>query len=132
MSISPRVHERDLSNHEDGPVAKKAKVVEAEDNTFSFSGNTSTSAKTPAGVPDELIDNLEELAEDQGSFLPPSHALLGTSPPLQTDGSSMARIMEADVGISEYIAKGVPKIDGIIKQRSVPSGLSSIRKCGAI
>jgi tRNA pseudouridine13 synthase len=51
------------------------------------------------------------------TILPPSHSLLGTAPPLQDESGAIIRLMESDVGISEYISKGVPKISGIIKQR---------------
>jgi tRNA pseudouridine13 synthase len=51
------------------------------------------------------------------TILPPSHSLLGTAPPLQDENGAIIRLMESDVGISEYIAKHVPKIGGIIKQR---------------
>jgi tRNA pseudouridine13 synthase len=49
--------------------------------------------------------------------LPPSHALLGIPLPVQQDDAPM-NFLETDVGISEYIGRGVPKIEGIIKQRS--------------
>jgi len=49
--------------------------------------------------------------------LPPSHALLGLPLPVLRDDAPM-NFMESDVGISEYIGHGVPKIEGIIKQRS--------------
>lgn len=51
------------------------------------------------------------------SLLPPSHTLLNAPPPLYTPDGSMQRIMETDVGISEYIGRDVPQIAGIIKQR---------------
>jgi tRNA pseudouridine13 synthase len=47
--------------------------------------------------------------------LPPSHSLLGIPLPVATDGPM--NFVEADVGISEYIGHGIPKIEGIIKQR---------------
>jgi len=51
------------------------------------------------------------------TILPPSHSLLGTALPQQDESGAVIRLMESDVGISEYIAKDVPKICGIIKQR---------------
>jgi tRNA pseudouridine13 synthase len=51
------------------------------------------------------------------TILPPSHSLLGTAPPLQDDNGAIIRLMESDVGISEYISKHDSKIGGIIKQR---------------
>jgi tRNA pseudouridine13 synthase len=61
----------------------------------------------------------ESVPQAEGSLLPPSHALLGTTPLQDREDVTMLRIMETDVGISEYIAKGVPQIGGIIKQRCV-------------
>ena len=59
------------------------------------------------------VYNLENL-------LPPSRELLGLppAPPIPPDGV-MHRTSETDVGISEYIGKGLPTIHGIIKQRYV-------------
>lgn len=51
------------------------------------------------------------------SLIPPSHVLLETTPPAYSEDGMLLRIMETDVGISEYIAKNTPKIGGIIKQR---------------
>jgi tRNA pseudouridine13 synthase len=67
------------------------------------------------------IHNLENL-------LPPSRELLGLPPTPHTppDGV-MHRTSEPDVGISEYIGKDLPTIQGIIKQRyGYPCILSSI------
>lgn len=56
------------------------------------------------------------------NLLPPSRELLGLppTPPIPPDGV-MHRTSEPDVGISEYIGKGLPAIQGIIKQRYVRS-----------
>ena len=51
------------------------------------------------------------------SLLPPSHAFLGAPEPVYTPDGSMQRIMETDVGISEYVGHDIPRIQGIIKQR---------------
>ncbi|KZV76135.1 tRNA pseudouridine synthase D [Peniophora sp. CONT] len=51
------------------------------------------------------------------SLIPPSHVLLETTPPAYSEDGMLLRIMETDVGISEYIAKNTPQIGGIIKQR---------------
>ena len=57
------------------------------------------------------IYNLEDL-------LPPSRELLGLPPTSQkTPDGVVHRTSEPDVGISEYIGKGLPAIQGIIKQR---------------
>jgi len=52
------------------------------------------------------------------NLLPPSRELLGLPPTshVPPDGV-MHRTSEPDVGISEYIGKGLPTIQGIIKQR---------------
>lgn len=52
-------------------------------------------------------------------ILPPSHVLLGTAEPASAPDGSLYKILETDVGISEYIARDVPQISGIIKQRYV-------------
>lgn len=49
-------------------------------------------------------------------ILPPSHALLGVPLPVAQEDAPM-NFMETDVGISEYIGRGISKIEGIIKQR---------------
>lgn len=70
------------------------------------------SATTGEGSQGQLhLYNLENL-------LPPSRELLGLPPASQIppDGV-MHRTSEPDVGISEYIGKGLPAIQGIIKQR---------------
>ena len=54
--------------------------------------------------------------ELEGQVLPPSHKLLGLPEPTAKEGEQV-NFLETDVGISEYIGKGVGKIEGIIKQR---------------
>ena len=54
--------------------------------------------------------------ELEGQVLPPSHKLLGLPGPTAKEGEQI-NFLETDVGISEYIGKGVGKIEGIIKQR---------------
>ena len=49
--------------------------------------------------------------------LPPSHALLGIPLP-DSSGGVLPRLSEHDVGISEYIDRKIPGIEGVIKQRS--------------
>ena len=61
-------------------------------------------------APDELEANI----------LPLSHSLLGIASPLRDENGAIIRLMESDVGISEYVAKDAPKIGGIIKQRYAP------------
>lgn len=64
----------------------------------------------------EETTTVEEKKQPE-SLLPPSHALLNAPSPVYTPDGSMQRIMETDVGISEYVGHDVPKIEGIIKQR---------------
>ncbi|KAF7301777.1 TRUD domain-containing protein [Mycena indigotica] len=48
-------------------------------------------------------------------IFPPSHVLLGVPLPELTNG--FLNFSERNVGISEYVGHGIPKIEGIIKQR---------------
>ena len=68
---------------------------------------------------DQPLTDSTSSAEDAelGDILPPSHVLLGIARPTFTTDGTMHRIVEADVGISEYISHDVSKINGIIKQR---------------
>ncbi|KIL68071.1 hypothetical protein M378DRAFT_158583 [Amanita muscaria Koide BX008] len=50
------------------------------------------------------------------SILPPSHALLGIPLPTAAPGQPI-NFTEGDVGIFEYVSKGTPKVEAIIKQR---------------
>ncbi|KAJ4478250.1 pseudouridine synthase [Lentinula aciculospora] len=54
--------------------------------------------------------------EEKPHILPPSHSLLGVPLPTAQEGRAM-NFLETDVGISEYVGRGVSKIEGIIKQR---------------
>ncbi|KAI0322480.1 pseudouridine synthase [Amylostereum chailletii] len=105
MSTSPRVRDRELDDQEGGRSPKRVKTDHEPSGDI---GDVSTPTNE---------DGLNQPLPDSGSTLPPSHALLGTAPPLCSEDGSILRIMETDVGISEYISKGVPKIGGIIKQR---------------
>ena len=90
------------------PSPKRTKLNDAEepqnDADVAMTDAPAADASTPA----------EKVVE---SLLPPSHALLGAPSPVYTEDGSMQRIMETDVGISEYIGHDVPPIQGIIKQR---------------
>lgn len=111
MSSSPRVRERDLADeHDSERSSKRAKLNDENSPTSVVEPATGPSVQTPS--------NDQKLVKEE-SLLPPSHVLLGTTPPLTSEDGAMLRIMETDVGISEYIAKDVPKIEGIIKQRCV-------------
>lgn len=73
---------------------------------------------TDAAPPSAAMEvDVAETAKPPESMLPPSHSLLDAPPPLYTPDGSMQRIMETDVGISEYIGRDVPQFAGIIKQR---------------
>lgn len=103
MSATRPREEDDAENN--APSPKRAKVDEE---------TTQDVAMTEASVP----TNIEETQEELESILPPSHALLGLPVPT-LDGETL-RIMETDVGISEYVGNDLPKIEGIIKQRYEP------------
>ncbi|KAI0307293.1 pseudouridine synthase [Multifurca ochricompacta] len=90
-----------------------------------LTSSSSMNSVSPRSHERESLDDPAEVppskklkaTNDQETILPPSHSLLGTTPPQQDENGSIIRLMESDVGISEYISKNVPKIGGIIKQR---------------
>jgi tRNA pseudouridine13 synthase len=90
---------------------KKLKV----ENTTEEPNTQGPASASSATLPDLPPDSANLTTNE--TILPPSHSLLGTPPPLQDENGAIIRLMETDVGISEYIAKDVPKISGIIKQR---------------
>jgi hypothetical protein len=79
--------------------------------------DTAAETDVQAATPPPTTAATAVTSELGANILPPSHSLLGIAPPLQDENGSIIRIMESDVGISEYIAKDAPKIGGIIKQR---------------
>ncbi|KZT20419.1 pseudouridine synthase, partial [Neolentinus lepideus HHB14362 ss-1] len=93
--MSVNVHHRDDDDHS-GPDPKRTKLTEDTDD------------------PDIIVPEPDHPTDDD-NLLPPSHALLGLPKQHYPDG--VLRIMENDVGISEYIASDLPQIHGIIKQR---------------
>lgn len=104
-SSSIREREQDEENPDSTRYAKRTKLDE------------------PQSLDNTVGDAMEETAEtastpEHSHILPPSHALLGIPLPVMQKDAAMT-FMETDVGISEYIGRGVPKIEGIIKQRQV-------------
>jgi len=93
----------------EAPPLKRIKIDDtaAETNVQAATPDSSATLPSASDAPNELGANI----------LPPSHSLLGIAPPLQDENGAVIRLMESDVGISEYIAKDAPKIGGIIKQR---------------
>ena len=91
-------------NSTEEPPSKRLKVDNAAE-------ESKYAPDLPAALPIAPPDSPKD------TVLPPSHSLLGTTPPLQDESGAIIRLMESDVGISEYIAKKIPKINGIIKQR---------------
>ncbi|KAL4260216.1 pseudouridine synthase TruD family protein [Pleurotus pulmonarius] len=68
----------------------------------------------------EVTVTTETLAPEDGEdddILPPSHVLLGVPRPEKAEDGSGYKFRETDVGISEYVGRGVSQIEGIIKQR---------------
>ncbi len=59
-----------------------------------------------------------DLSLQTESVLPPSHSLLGIPLPAAPPGQPI-NFTEADVGFSEYVARDIPKVEAIIKQRYV-------------
>lgn len=97
------VHERE---QDDGDIERYSKRTRID------GPDASISASTGNAPPQTTSDPEPE------HILPPSHSLLGIPLPVQHDDAPMV-FLETDVGISEYIGRGVPKIEGIIKQRSI-------------
>lgn len=111
QSTSPRPRDDgslDIDNTPEAPPLKKLKVDDTieEPNT-----QGPASALSVTLLPDSANTTTNE------TILPRSHSLLGTAPPLQDENGAIIRLMESDVGISEYISKDVSKMSGIIKQR---------------
>lgn len=116
MSTSPRVRERDVTDeHDPTPSAKRVKLDDTPDVTMVTETELVASTQASSSLPSDG----QKAQVKTESLLPPSHILLGTAPPATSEDATMLKIMETDVGISEYIAKDVPKIEGIIKQRCV-------------
>lgn len=115
MSTS-RVRERDVTDeHDPTPSAKRVKLDDTPDVNMVTEPELVVSTHASSSLPS---DGQKPPVKTE-SLLPPSHVLLGTAPPATSEDGAMLKIMETDVGISEYIAKDVPKIEGIIKQRCV-------------
>ncbi|KAJ3789478.1 pseudouridine synthase [Lentinula aff. detonsa] len=64
----------------------------------------------------ENNNNTPEPSTEKPHVLPPSHSLLGVPLPTAQEGHAI-NFLETNVGISEYVGRGVSKIEGIIKQR---------------
>ncbi|KAF8663481.1 hypothetical protein AX16_001049 [Volvariella volvacea WC 439] len=62
------------------------------------------------------LENQPDAHPEHRHILPPSHALLGIPLPEIKDDTPTT-FLETDVGISEYVSRGIAKIDAIIKQR---------------
>ncbi|CDO71290.1 hypothetical protein BN946_scf184908.g47 [Trametes cinnabarina] len=121
MSASPKTRPREADGAlVEEPDAKRTKVDAMQD----ADGDVTMATEAPVAVVSVADLEEEENAQDASassqepeSMLPPSHALLNAPPPVYGPDGSMQRIMETDVGISEYIGHDVPRIEGIIKQR---------------
>lgn len=100
MSSSSIIHKREQDTGDAERYAKRTKLDEPQEE----------------GIPPEKSVEGNGLGSKNQSVLPPSHALLCVPLPVIQEGTGVT-FMETDVGISEYIGCGVPKIEGIIKQR---------------
>jgi tRNA pseudouridine13 synthase len=94
---------------DDGDIERYSKRTRIDGPDASISASTGNLNVPPQTTSDPL---------EPEHILPPSHSLLGIPLPVQRDDAPMV-FLETDVGISEYIGRGVPKIEGIIKQRSL-------------
>lgn len=120
---APAVRERELEDTEAGRSPKRTKVEEPPteaDAALSTDhlGVTAEDARANPSVP-------AASATDDEEVLPPSHALLRAPRHMGSHKGSDLRIMETDVGISEYVGHDIPKIEGIIKQRYVNTSTST-------
>jgi tRNA pseudouridine13 synthase len=113
-SLATRDREQDGQDSE-----RSLKRARIEDGLLGPTTDSAVAKAMDADVPMEVEDNLDRSSASTKNPLPPSHRLLGISKLPETSDGSAFRISEVDVGISEYIGKDVPKIEGIIKQRFV-------------
>ncbi|KDQ20751.1 hypothetical protein BOTBODRAFT_50816 [Botryobasidium botryosum FD-172 SS1] len=114
METTPRQREEELPA-EEGRVVKRIKLIPREDSAQDATGAGAAAEPT---VP---IIKIEADVEPQPRYifedlLPPSRSLIFPAP-LPAPADDAYRVLEVDVGISEYIGKDVPAIQGIIKQR---------------
>ena len=120
MSSSPKTRPRELEDHaSEEPTAKRTKLDGAE-NAYPdvpMDGSRDVVVVDVAELEDQDAMDTDAPNQASESMLPPSHTLLNAPPPVFGPDGAMQQIMEADVGISEYIGFDVPKIEGIIKQR---------------
>ena len=95
------------------PAAKRLKTTESDNGLAedSIVADLIAVAPTPSGAePSKPKYILEDL-------LPPSRSLLSSLNLPERPADRINFTMEADVGITEYVGKDVPAIQGIIKQR---------------
>jgi len=103
------IHEREQDDTDIERYSKRTKL----DDTL---GTEKDLRDAVDSIPPDPSKTSDESVEPE-HILPPSHTFLGVPvPPVPSDGSAF-KILETDVGISEYVGRGVSKIDGIIKQR---------------
>ena len=113
------VREREDDNQDLERSPKRVKVFEIHGDDVVMQDAEETIPQAEAG-PSETNAQSDD---SSGNLLPPSHALLGLPLPECSPDGTLQKIMETDVGISEYVGHDVPTIGGIIKQRyaSMPS-----------
>lgn len=120
-SESPLTRQRELDDTPEGRSPKRTRLDHEPPNNDQKKLDVFASGLPEPDSEAQGIDSetAAAMSSDTQSLLPPSHVLLGTSKPEITPDGAMYRILETDVGISEYIARDVPRISGIIKQRYV-------------
>jgi tRNA pseudouridine13 synthase len=90
------VHERDLDEAGAGNLPKRLKVE-----------------PTAASGDNTTVEGASGRVSVAGHHLPPSHVLLSCEP----SPGTLPQLSEVDVGISEYVGRRIPMVEGIIKQR---------------
>jgi hypothetical protein len=103
--MSASIREREPEDTESERSVKRVKV---DDRNMMEVDNTAT-------LVEDSSFNETVVKEKNNNPLPSSHSLLGIPQP-SGDGFVL-RILERDVGISEYVGRDAPSINGIIKQR---------------
>jgi tRNA pseudouridine13 synthase len=114
--IRPR-SEDDLLEEERG--TKRAKIEGGEDGQ---QFDPAPEAGQPTPIEETMNYDSADTKYNLENLLPQSRSLMGLppAPELPPDGF-MHRTCEVDVGISQYIGNNLSEINGIIKQRYVPS-----------
>lgn len=117
MSSSPKTRPREADEiHDDERTPKRTKVDDDHEDYPDVPMNLASDSSVHDPGQAQIAGDSVPPVEVRENLLPPSHALLNL-PPAVYDQDGFRRIVEPDVGISEYVGHDVPPIEGIIKQR---------------